>query len=250
MPRSLEPNTLALKQRLTKGVLVTLPQKTTSGQSTEIRALRFQYNPETVTRTRAGQWETKATKNPNQNKTLMDAQRGGGLLAKSETLSLKIVFDATEALLGPQGASYERTGVLPELGVLEGMALGNDALPQDEKTTTKLISLNPTELLLVLGDRRFPVVITSMTITEQRFNPELVPTRAEVDLRFRLLEASENAANSKVQQAFEKLRQDRDAAAKLAVYTGTNENEAITHALDPQLTAAALESALTPLSES
>ena len=130
------------------------------------------------------------------------------------------------------------------------MALGKDTLGEEEKkTTVKLISLNPTELLLVLGERRFPVVITSMTITEQRFNPRLVPIRAEVELRMRLLEVSENAANTKVKDAFERLREAREAAAGLAVYTGTDEEATITEALDPQRTARALESALQPLPE-
>ena len=249
MARNLEPQTLALKQQLTKGVLVTLPQVTGSGQPTQVRALRFQYNPETVTRTRTGQWETKAGKNAAQDKVLMDAQRGGGLLAKSETLTLKVVFDVTEALLGPDAATYEASGVLPELGVLEGMALGKDTLGEEEKKGPKLISLHPTELLLVLGSRRFPVVLTAMTITEQRFDTKLTPTRAEVELRFRLLEASENAANSRVQKAFEALRQARDAAADEAVYTGTDEQDAISRALDPQRSAAALERALQPLGE-
>jgi hypothetical protein len=249
MARNLEPQTLALKQQLTKGVLVTLPQPVAGGKATEIRALRFQYNPETLTRTRTGQWETKAGKNPAQDKVLTDAHRGGGLLAKSEVLTLKVVFDVSEALLGPDGAAYEATGVLPELGVLEGMALGKDTLGEEEKKGPKLISLHPTELLLVLGTRRFPVVITSMTITEQRFDAKLTPTRAEVDLRFRLLEAGENTANSKVQQAFEKLRRDRESQADQAVYTGTDEDQAITRALDPQRSAAALERALQPVPE-
>lgn len=244
MARHLDPNVIALKEKLQKGMLVSLPQKTPDGKSTESRALKFQYNPETVTRTRAGQWEVGKKKDPAQNKALQDAHRGGGLLAKSETLSLKIIFDATEAILGPNPSQYETDGVLPELAVLEGMALGKEATGEEEKKDAPLISLNPTELLLVLGQRRFPVVVTSMTIAEQRFNLQLVPNRAEIDLRLRVLEVSENLANSKVRQTFEQLRQDRYDQSTKAAYTGTDEKEAIAKALDPSANEGALQKAL------
>ena len=50
---------------------------------------------------------------------------------------------------------------------------------------------------MLLGPRTFPVVITGMTIVEQRFDPALFPLRAEVDLRMRILEVGENAATAR-----------------------------------------------------
>lgn len=232
--RNLDPSRIAFKQQLAKGMLVTLPQEPAKGESAAaVRALRFQYNPETVTRTRAGQWESKPGKTPAQTKAMTDAQRGGGLHAKSETIALKLVFDVSEALL--RTGSGPINGVLPELAVLENMALGKEQIGEEEKkNATKLVSLNPTELLLVLGPRRFPVVITSMTITEQRFDPDLYPLHAEVDLRMRILEVSENAANEKVAKAFEALRQQRFDMEQLAEVQGTDTEAVIAKALKPQ----------------
>ncbi|GMU03344.1 hypothetical protein KH5H1_74660 [Corallococcus caeni] len=236
MTRNLDPTLIAFDQQLQKGMLVTLPQTADDKKSEpSVRALRFQYNPETVTRTRAGQWETKPGKTPEQTKVLTDAQRGGGLHAKSETIALKLVFDVTEALLrDTTGAGTQ--GVLPELAILEGMALGKDQTGEEEKKpATKLVSLNPTELLLMLGPRTFPVVITGMTIVEQRFDPALYPLRAEVDLRMRILEVGENAANNKVAQAFANLRDLRLRMEDLAVVKGADASTLIAQALAPQV---------------
>ncbi|MBN8232846.1 hypothetical protein JYK02_35550 [Corallococcus macrosporus] len=236
MTRNLDPTLIAFDQQLQKGMLVTLPQTADDKKSEpSVRALRFQYNPETVTRTRAGQWETKPGKTPEQTKVLTDGQRGGGLHAKSETIALKLVFDVTEALLrDTKGAGTQ--GVLPELAILEGMALGKDQTGEEEKKpATKLVSLNPTELLLMLGPRTFPVVITGMTIVEQRFDPDLYPLRAEVDLRMRILEVGENAANNKVAQAFANLRDMRLRMEDLAVVKGADASTLIAQALAPQV---------------
>src|SRR5262249_57912140 len=66
MPRSLEPTQVVLPAQLARGLLIGLPNpgaKDASGQpDTRYETLRFQYNPETVTRTRSGQWERKLDK--------------------------------------------------------------------------------------------------------------------------------------------------------------------------------------------
>ncbi|RYZ43951.1 MAG: hypothetical protein EOO71_01540 [Myxococcaceae bacterium] len=236
MTRNLDPTLLAFDQQLSRGMLVTLPQTADDKKSEpSVRALRFQYNPETVTRTRAGQWETKPGKTPEQTKVLTDGQRGGGLHAKSETIALKLIFDVTEALLRDREWAGT-SGVLPELALLEGMALGKDQTGEEEKKpATKLVSLNPTELLLLLGPRKFPVVITGMTIVEQRFDTKLFPLRAEVDLRMRILEVGENAANSKVAQAFKNLRDQRREMEDLAAVKGADAQTLIAQALEPGL---------------
>src|SRR4029079_12208628 len=98
--------------------------------------------------------------------------RGGGLYAKAETIAMKLIFDATEILL--KGGSDGQLGVLPELGVLEGIALAEApkddagaAKKKDPKQGTKLTALNPKEVLLILGKRSFPVIVTSMNIVEK-----------------------------------------------------------------------------------
>jgi hypothetical protein len=235
-PRNLDAQDLAFRQQLLRGALVTLTLDDKQAQT-----LRFQYNPETVTRARSGQWEHKENKKgatPAQEKARLDAQRGGGLYAKSETINIKIVFDVTEAILrgdaDSNGKLPEDNGVLPELAILEGMAISKEQTGDDDKKSTdKLDSVAPMALLLILGPRSFPVVVTSVNIVEQRFTPMLVPTRAEVDLRFRVLESIENASNSTVAKAFAKLFADRKRLGQEIYPFSTSEAEAIAKALVP-----------------
>jgi hypothetical protein len=242
-PRNLDPALgFGFGRRLARGVLVTLPRSGAKGAAQQLfQSLPFQYNPESITRTRSGQWEHKENKKaatPAQNKTLVDGQRGGGLYAKSETINIKIVFDATEAILrgdaDPNGALPSENGVLPELAVLERMALAKEQTEAEEKKTgggEKLESLPPSELLLVLGPRKFPVVITAMNIVEQRFTPGLVPIRAEVDLRFRVLEVSENAADKVIAQTFKDLMERRKALSEGVYPASGSDADAIAKAL-------------------
>ena len=64
---------------------------------------------------------------------------------------------------------------------------------KQDKTKEVIQPVRPDELLLVLGSSRiFPVVLTNLTITEQKFLPSLVPLRAEVELKFTVLEPIES----------------------------------------------------------
>lgn len=238
-PRNLDPALgFAFEGKLERGSLVTLTLDAKQAQK-----LTFQYNPETVTRTRSGQWEHKENKKgsaPPQDKTLVDGQRGGGLYAKSETINLKLVFDATEAILrgdaDANGKPPEENGVLPELAVLERMAIAREQTGEDDKkgASDKLDAVAPMALLLILGPRQFPVVVTALNIVEQRFTPRLVPIRAEVDIRFRVLESIENAANKTVASAFTKLVADRKSLAEGIYPFSASEATTIAQALNPQ----------------
>jgi hypothetical protein len=234
MPRNLEPSQVVLPTTLARGSLIALPNpnaKDGSGNPSAAmyETLRFQYNPETVTRARTGQWERKLDKkssNAAQIKAEQDAARGGALKAKSEVISFKLVFDAAELIMrgedvgsvsgGTFGGTSTSQGILPELALLERFALGPDQIPDPPKKDQEfdLISLTPTEGLLLLGPRTFPGVITQLTITEQRFNTELVPVRAEIDLRFRVLETNAVAVSKDTAQAFQDLLEQRRKLAQ------------------------------------
>lgn len=226
MPRSLEPQQVALPAKLARGAIIGLPSAKASKQTYEV--LRFQYNPETVTRARTGQWERKLDKKTAKaaiDKAKDDATRGGAIKSKSEVISFKLIFDAAELIMSGgdtsglskstvRGDSNTR-GVLPELALLERYALGPDQLPDPPKDNQEfaLVSLDPSEALLVLGPRTFPTVITQMNIVEQRFNNELVPVRVEIDIRFRVLEAASIVVNSAAQLAFKELLDQREQLA-------------------------------------
>lgn len=244
----LEPRLIAFPNALQKGALVLLPSPAESTKTTGSAGstapggaakagpilLRFQYNPETVTRTRSGAWEPRKTgQDPSaggsaQNRAAA-AFRGGGLYAKSETVAMKLVFDASEMLADPDATSRTAAdgskprdltlGILPELGVLERMGIAEAPGKDDAKKSakdTKLTSVIPKHLLLVLGKRVFPVIITNMTITEKRFDPSLVPVRAEVDLQMQVMESTEVTGQPPLEHAYAKLLADREAWATIA----------------------------------
>lgn len=248
MPRNLAPSLIAFTHQLHKGALILLPPpsagaSSSSGSSSSSdvslsgsEMLRFQYNPETITRTRGGAWESRknsqgqaknAAPPTSAQERTSAAFRGGGLFAKSETIAMKLVFDATELLIDPKNAGKSEAeralGILPELGVLEQMAI---AAPPDDKAkpagSTKLTEAPPKELLLVLNQRVFPVIITQMTITEKRFSAELVPLRAEVDLQMQVMEATEVAGHPATKSAYLKLLDERLKNAKRAAETPTS----------------------------
>jgi hypothetical protein len=149
------------------------------------------------------------------------------------------VFDAAELMLaGGDPGGQNAKGVLPELAVLERLALGPDQIPDPPKKDNEfaLVTLAPTEALLLLGPRTFPGVVTQMNIVEQRFSPHLVPIRAEVDLRFRVLEATAVSVNKDTQKAFQALLEKRrelaqDPANRFATKTL---DEAISKAIAPR----------------
>ncbi|HZI98163.1 MAG TPA: hypothetical protein VFD41_11640, partial [Actinomycetales bacterium] len=105
-------------------------------------------------------------------------------------------------------------GVLPELAFLEQVSLGREAEEQVRGAArpqgTPIRPVKPDELLLQLGSVRwFPCVLTELSITEQRFTPELVPVRAEVDLKLTVLEPVESTYNPLVRQTFDQLLAQR-----------------------------------------
>lgn len=197
-------------------------------------ALEFQYNPETVTRTRTGRWEPRkrrrdpnAVETPQQHRQL-GASGTAALMAESETIAFQLIFDATDALLrtasgpGASEADPVADGVLPQLAFLEIVSLGRE--PQDRtgergRATVgqDIRPVRPDELLLELGQSRwFPCVLTDLTITEQKFSPTLVPLRARADIKLTVLEPVENANNQRTRSAFEQLLRRRQELATRA----------------------------------
>ena len=83
-------------------------------------------------------------------------------------------------------------------------------------TKTVVHGTAPSEVILALGPRQFPVVLTNLVINEQRFDRDLAPTRAEVQVKFRVLETTEVKNNRAAKVAFTRLLQSRTEWAKAA----------------------------------
>lgn len=263
MARRLHHTGEDLSARVQRGMLVFIDVGTQQGE----HALTFQFNPDTVTRTRSGEWEVENVKDgtnpPRQTRTKNDAERGGGLYAKSETIEFTLFFDANDAVLSHEDSPIEMPNILPELALLEQMALGSAEAKKEEGSggssapaqrkkkrpevsgtegqstpaaasgpaSFPLQSAGPSELLLILGERSFPVVLTNLTITEQRFDPEMNPTRAEVALSLRVLESSEVKNSKPTQHAFGELLERRRSWAGRASRGGSEQLQTVKNAL-------------------
>jgi hypothetical protein len=143
----------------------------------------FQYNPETLTRSLVAQTSGG------------DADRGEALRLKGppeETITLKVEIDAADQL--EQGQAIATTmGIYPVLASLE-MLIYPKSIPtivNEALLAAGVIEVVPPEApltLFVWGIKRvLPVRLTSFSITEEAFDPDLNPIRASVNLGLRVL---------------------------------------------------------------
>jgi hypothetical protein len=116
-------------------------------------------------------------------------------LAQSETLSMDIRLDATDAL--DQGdAIAGQFGVLPALSALEMMII-----PRAQSLFAGVLGLSAdfgfgdrlsTPVLIFIWGRQriYPVRLTDLSINEQEYNPSLCPTRVTVTVSMQVLEGA------------------------------------------------------------
>ncbi|WP_322486844.1 hypothetical protein [Chloroflexus sp.] len=158
--------------RLLKGALVSfdLPNPKPA-------VIVFQYNPDTLSRTLEAQTGGEGA----------DALRIKG--APVETIKLDIELDATDQL--EQGAAT--TGLHPQLAALEVLIYPKSALVV---ANTALLNAGTIEILppqapftlFIWGPKRvLPVRLTEFSITEEAYDPQLNPIRANVSLGLRVL---------------------------------------------------------------
>jgi Contractile injection system tube protein len=164
--------------KLLKGAIVAVkPLDPASG------VIVFQYNPDSLTRTlRARTAGSEGDKS--------EALRLKG--PPEESLKLDIELDAADQLEAGDSTA-EELGVYPALSRLETLLYPSSAIVIANETLTLLgvIEVIPAEApltLLVWGLKRvLPVRLTSFTITEEAFDPNLNPIRAKVGLELSVL---------------------------------------------------------------
>lgn len=144
----------------------------------------FQYNPDTLTRTLTPQTTSSS-----------DASRSEVLRLKGppqETISLDIEIDATDQLEKADSNALSM-GIYPALAALEMLLYPKSALviANEVLAAVGIIEIIPPEAplaLFVWGVKRvLPVRLTSFSITEQAFDPNLNPILAKVSLGMRVL---------------------------------------------------------------
>ncbi|MGH9508476.1 MAG: hypothetical protein ACRD2M_00945 [Terriglobales bacterium] len=144
----------------------------------------FQYNPDTLTRRLQAQ--TKGGDEGDRSEAL----RLTG--PPQETITLEVEIDATDQL---ERAQFPATtmGVHPALASLEMLLYPKSALviANEVLLHAGMLEVVPPEApltLFVWGPKRvLPVRLTSLSVTEEAFDPALNPIRAKVNLELRVL---------------------------------------------------------------
>lgn len=175
--------------RLLKGALVALGPGGTPSTS-----VIFQYNPEKMTRR-------------------LDARTAGGAGAGAsaaaeidraeplrlegpprESITLKIVLDATDAMEEPKAPFF---GLSPQIAAMESWLypLSTQIITNKLLAAAGSLAIVPQErplLVFVWGPKRIlPVRLTSLSIDEQAYDNQLNPLRAEIDLSLSVLSSYE-----------------------------------------------------------
>jgi hypothetical protein len=168
--------------RLLKGAIIGLDEFNPLAS-----VILFQYNPETLTRNLTA----RTPEHPRGERAdRTEAMRLAG--PPEETIQLEIELDATDQLERGEGTAAIM-GVHPALASLEMLLypkalsiIGNDALL---RVGIKEVAAPKAPLtLFVWGPKRvLPVRLTSFSITEQAFDPDLNPIRASVNLSLAVL---------------------------------------------------------------
>jgi Contractile injection system tube protein len=164
--------------RVTKGALVSFDRKNPIA-----KVIVFQYNPEKMTRS----LKSKESTGEGDREEVLRIKG-----APSETISMKIEIDATDQLETADPVAVA-LGIYPQLSALE-LLLYPTSTHVKSKTIQALagtLEIAPPEsplTILAMGRSRVvPVRLTSLTINETAFDPNLNPIQADVDLSLDVL---------------------------------------------------------------
>jgi hypothetical protein len=179
--------------RLLKGALVVF--ETMAPIPTNLIA--FQYNPDSVTRSLASRAPA------DRNGAKLGKRRTHALDSPTERLKLTIELDAADDL-EEGGVIAQATGLHPALAALELLMHPTSEEVILRKVLARIGSAfvapaNEPLVLLVWGPLRvIPVLVESLSITEEAFDQLLNPIRAKVELELRTLSAGELQATGKI----------------------------------------------------
>ncbi|MFX0194751.1 MAG: hypothetical protein ACFFCW_01415 [Candidatus Hodarchaeota archaeon] len=171
----------------------------------------FQFNPETISRSRSlyisvprgaqperGWLSLREYQQREEFINLIKLREAQDVSVQSESVSFELRLDATDKL-NDGNPIAQQFGIAPELSTLELMMY-----PKGESILGELVSgliegysftgkEKPPIVLFVWGRKRIlPINITSMSITEQEFSTDLNPIRATISVSMRVIEG-ENA---------------------------------------------------------
>jgi len=164
--------------------------------------LHFEFNPTTITRTRAVTLRTGGAQGTRggydfQNKS-ETARAAQGVTVNAESFSVKILLDATDRM-NADDAQAAQNGVQPELDIIRSMLEPKIQTPQGARTLAAIGQGNQrafsrqqyaSVLLFSWGVHTLPVFMTQAQIELKEFLPNLVPYRAEATLTLQIIESN------------------------------------------------------------
>jgi len=210
----------AVRPKMLRGGLVQL----NPSPLTVVNVIAFQYNPDTLTRTL-----TPRAIGGEPGDRLETLRLTG---PPKETIKVEAEFDASDPDPQYVAAPYDDTviqsvGLLPTLAALE--ALISPTTTQlaaiDALFNQGMIEIAPVEApltLFVWGSKRIvPVLLTSLTLTEEAFGPQLQPIRAKVSMELKTLTSNDFPPGSPGEQKYLTYRAYSEAWAAQVATTST-----------------------------
>jgi hypothetical protein len=194
-----------ISPKLQHGSIIAIDQITK--QLTEIQ---FQYNPETLTRRLTAQ-----TASGNYDKSEAFRLKG----PPEETISLEIEIDATDKL-EKEDSDTVQNGIYPKLAVLELLLYPRSevVIANENLAMRGIIEIVPPQAPLTLfywgTNRKLPVRLTSFSITEEAFDPNLNPILAKVSLELTVLNYMDLGLSSDGGSMFMTHQQQKEQMAK------------------------------------
>ncbi len=186
----------------------------------------FQYNPEQLSRSL--DQRTAAPEAGNVGAAREDIQRELG--PPVETISLTVELDAADQLERPeQHPQVVAHGLQPALAALELLLYpaSEQVLLHRVLARAGRVQACPSDVPLVLfvwgASRVLPVRLTSFSVTEEAFDPQLNPIRAKLELGMRVLTYMELQEDSLGYGAYMAAQTRKEALARLNLAAGAEE---------------------------
>jgi len=174
------------------------------------RIISLQYNPGSLSRSLKPQ-------------TIDDANKSQALRLKGppvETYSLEAEIDATDQLEFPdQNPEVRDNGLSPMLSALESMVYpkSSDLLAGNSLASSGALEIIPTDGPLILfiwsKNRVIPVKLTSFSVTEEAFDPNLNPILAKVSIGMQVLTVNDLGFDNKGGNLYMAYQQQKEQLA-------------------------------------
>jgi len=172
--------------------------------------LHFEFNPATITRSRAIEiaYDGEGQTGPSDFENAAEATRvAQGATVKAESFTLKILLDATDRMNANDSDAGTR-GVQPELDILYSMIEPKLQAPEGATTLAALSEDGgdsqpfPSVLLFTWGEQVWPVFMTQVQFEVKAYLPSLVPYRAEATLTLQVIQSRNEFYTAEIERMF------------------------------------------------